>query len=247
MNDVSVDQRTLRIGGWLAVAGTVVSVAVNALHPHQDMPTRAFMQEVHEAGGLWIPLHLGICIAVVLDLFAMLAIGNTLKGVDRPDLVRYANGGAIVSAAVMIVLMGVDGPVTKHIADFFVDAGPAGQESAYPVAYLILLLLLSLLGLWYALFFGVAVPLYSLAMLRGSLYPRWLGLLGVVSGVGGLITGLLTYTLGASTLVTTVMFLLFSSLGFVWLLMAGIHQLRAAGRVPASDPRPAELAPAEAP
>lgn len=241
MTDASLDKRALRIGGWLAIAGTIVSVAVNAVHPHQDIATQAFMQEVHEAGGLWIPLHLGICIAIVLDLFAMLAIGNTLKGIDRPDLVRYANGGAVVSAAVMIVLMGIDGPATKHMADFFVNADRAGQADAYPVAYLILLLLLALLGLWYAMFFGVAVPLYSLAMLRSSFYPRSLGLLGLVSGAGGLITGVLTYTLGASTLVTTVMFLLFSSLGFFWLLMAGVQQLRVADSATASDPPPADV------
>lgn len=238
-----LDSRTLRLGGWFAIAGTIVSVVVNALHPHQDMPTHMFMHEVHEAGGLWIPLHLGICIAVMLDLFAMLAIGNTLKGIDRPDLVRYANGAAITAAAVMIVLMGIDGPTTKLMADYFVEADPAGQAAIFPVAYLLLLLLLALLGLWYALFFGVAMPLYSLAMLRSSFYPRWLGLLGVLAGLGGLLTGSLTYTTGASTLVTTYMFLLFSSVGFFWLLWCGVVQLRTANRTgagPAETDRPAE-------
>ncbi|SDZ00294.1 hypothetical protein SAMN05421504_108208 [Amycolatopsis xylanica] len=222
------DPRVLRLGGWLAIAGTILSVVVNALHPHQDIGTDPFMVEVHEAGGMWIPLHYGISVAVVLDLFAMLAIGKTLRGIDRPDIVRYANGTAVVSAAVMLVLMGIDGFSTKHIADFYVAAQGAEKTAAYPVAYLILLLLLALLGLWYALFFGVAMPLYSIAMLRSTFYPRWLGLLGLTAGIGGLITGSLTYLLGSSFLVTTLMFLLFSSLGFLWLLLAGVRQLKVA-------------------
>lgn len=224
--------RELKLGGWLAIGGTVLSVVVNMLHPHQDVPTEPFMKEVHESGNLWIPLHLGISIAVVLDMFAMLAIGRTLKHVDRPDLVRYANGSAILSAAVMIVLMGVDGFTTKHIADFYVAADEAGKAAAYPVAYLILLLLLAMLGLWYALFFGVAMPLYSLAMLRDTFYPRWIGMLGVTAGLGGLVTGCLIYLLGSSFLVTTLMFLLFSMLGFVWLFAAGVRQVRAAAETP---------------
>jgi hypothetical protein len=229
MPNLTHDPRVLRLGGWLAVAGTILSVVVNALHPHQDIATDAFMTEVHEAGGLWIPLHLGISIAVMLDLFAMRAIGKTLANIDRPDLVRYANATAVVSAAVMIVLMGIDGFSTKHVADYYVAAQGAEKVAAYPVAYLILLLLLALLGLWYALFFGVAMPLYSLAMLRSTFYPRWLGLLGLTAGIGGLITGCLIYLLGSSFVVTTLMFLMFSSLGFLWLLLAGVRLLKVGG------------------
>lgn len=218
----------LRTGGWLAIVGVVVSVVVNLAHPHQDIPTDPFMKEVHEAGGIWIPLHYGISVAIIINLFATLAIARTLRDVVRQDLVKFANATSVMSAAVMITLMGIDGFATKHMADYYMAADDAGKAAAYPVAYAFLLILLAMLGLWYLLFFGIAVPLYSFAMLRGSFYPRWLGQLGVVVGVGGVATGSIIYIEGTSFLVSTVMFLLFSTLGLVWLLMAGVRQLQAA-------------------
>lgn len=217
----------LRLGGWFAIIGTVLSTVVNVLHPHQDVPTDIFMREVHDTP-YWIPLHLGIVFAQVFDLLAMLAIGRTLRNSVRADLSRYADGAAVVAAAVMFTLMGQDGFATKHLADYYQTSNAAAQTAAYPVAYGFLLLLLAGLGLWYLAFFGVAMPLYSMAMLRSQFYPRWIGLLGLGSGVCGLVTGSLIYLFGASFLVTTLMFLVFSFLGFLWLLVAGLHQLRVA-------------------
>jgi hypothetical protein len=230
----TISRTALRAGGWFAVVGTVLSVVVNMLHPHQDVPTDAFMAEVHEAS-FWIPLHLGIVLAQILDMIAMLAIGATLRRSVRADVARYADGAAVLAAAVMLTLMGMDGFATKHMADFYMAATPGAEQAAvYPVAYAFLLLLLAGLGLWYLVFFGVAMPLYSFAMLRDDFYPRWLGLLGLGSGICGLVTGSLIYTLGSSFLVTTLLFLVFSSLGFLWLLMCGVHLLRAA-RAPGTE------------
>ncbi|HEX4226779.1 MAG TPA: hypothetical protein VHZ97_30730 [Pseudonocardiaceae bacterium] len=226
-------RRMLRLGGWIAIAGTILSVVVNVLHPHQNIPTDPFMLEVHETS-YWIPLHIGIVFAQLLDLVAMLAIGRTLRKSMRSDLVRYADGAAIVAAAVMLTLMGQDGFATKHIADYYETTTGAAHVAAYPVAYAFLLLLLAGLGLWYLVFFGVAMPLYAIAQLRSTFYPRWIGLLGLGSGICGLITGSLIYTLGSSFLVTTLMFLVFSFLGFLWLLVTGLHMLSVA-KAPAGD------------
>ncbi|HEV3362092.1 MAG TPA: DUF4386 family protein [Pseudonocardiaceae bacterium] len=228
-----VGRTVLRVGGWFAVVGTILSTVVNVLHPHQDVPTDIFMREVHETA-FWIPLHLGIVAAQLFDLVAMLAIGRTLRRSLRSDLARYADGAAIVAAAVMLTLMGQDGFSTKHMADYYESTTGAAHAAAYPVAYAFLLLLLAGLGLWYLVFFGVAMPLYSVAMLRSSFYPRWIGMLGLGSGLCGLVTGALIYTLGSSFLVTTLMFLVFSFLGFLWLLVTGVHLLRAA-KAPAED------------
>lgn len=239
----SADWRAaLRLGGWLAITGTVLSVVVNALHPHQDIPTDEFMTEVHETS-FWILLHLGIVLAQIVDMLAMLAIGRSMRGAAREDLLRYADGAAVLAAAVMLTLMAQDGFTAKHLADYYETAQGAEQAMAYPVAYAFLLLLLAGLGLWYLVFFGVAMPLYSLAMFRSDLYPRWLAFLGTVAGACGLVVGSLIYTLGASFLVTTLLFLIFSTLGFAWLLMAGVYMLRGARR--AGPPAPEEAEPSE--
>jgi hypothetical protein len=222
----------LRLAGWLAISGTVLSTVVNMLHPHTDVPTGPFMEEVH-ATGHWIPLHLGIILAQIVDMLAMLAIGHVLRRTARADLARYADGAAVLASAVMLLLMAQDGYSTKHLADYYVTAHGAEQAAAYPVAYAFLLLLLSGLGIWYLVFFGVAVPLYSLAMLRGGPFPRWTAVLGLITGAGGFVVGSLIYTLGASFLVTTVLFLAFSSLGFIWLLICGVQLVRTAAATPA--------------
>lgn len=231
---VTPNRSALRLGGWFAIIGTVTSVVVNVLHPHQDVPTDSFMREVHETT-FWIPLHLGIVIAQTFDLLAMMAIGRTLRNTARADLARYADSAAVVAAAVMFTLMGQDGFTTKHLADFYENSTGPEHAATYPVAYGFLLLLLAGLGLWFLAFFGVAMPLYSASMLYSRVYPQWIGLLGLICGVCGFITGSLIYLLGSSFLVTTLMFLVFSSLGFLWLLLTGIHQLRLATRDVAFD------------
>jgi len=213
--------RELRTAGGLMLAGAVLSVITNMLHPHQDIDTEQFMDEV-TASSAWIPLHLGICIAAFLNLAGMLMIGRVLTTDRRSPAVTVADGAAVVACAVMIVLMGVDGFTTKHYADYFTKTQGQEHAMAYPTAYLILLLLLAGLGQWYALYLGVAMPLYSREMLRQRSVPGWLAHLGIWTGLCALVTGALIYTLGASFLVTTLMFLVFSSLGFLWQLLVGV-------------------------
>lgn len=233
-------RRALRLGGWLAIVGTVLSVVVNALHPHQDIGTDEFMAKVHETS-FWVPLHLGIVLAQIVDMLAMLAIGRSLRRV-RPDIVRYADGAAVLSAAVMLTLMAQDGFTVKHLADYYETVGMDERAMAYPVAYAFLLLLLAGLGMWYLVFFGVAMPLYAIAQFKSDLYPRWLALLGVAGGVCSFVVGSLIYTLGSSFLVTTLLFLIFSTLGFAWLLMSGVYMLRAAksAEPTVEEPKPAD-------
>jgi hypothetical protein len=224
-----VHRGEMRLAGALAAGGSVLSVVVNGLHPHADLDTEHFMAEV-AAASAWIPLHLGICIAAVLNLGGNLMMGRVLTTGRRRPVIVAADGAAVVACAVMIVLMGLDGFTTKHFADYYMAAQGAERAAIEPTAYLILLLLLAGLGQWYALYLGVAMPLYSHEMLRQRAVPQWIAHLGIWTGLCALVTGCLIYTLGASFLVTTVLFLIFSSLGFIWQILVGVTFWRRASR-----------------
>lgn len=224
-----IRREELRLAGALAVGGSVLSVVVNGLHPHADLDTEHFMAEV-AAATTWIPLHLGICIAAVLNLCGNLMMGRVLTTGRKRPIIVAADGAAVVACAVMIVLMGLDGFTTKHFADYYMAAQGAERAAIEPTAYLILLLLLAGLGQWYALYLGVAMPLYSREMLRQRAVPQWIAHLGIWTGLCALVTGCLIYTLGASFLVTTVLFLIFSSLGFIWQVLVGVTFWRRASR-----------------
>ena len=219
-------RRARRLAGWVAIAGTVLSVVVNVLHPHQDVSTDHFLREIAESGWRWVPLHFGIILAALLDTLAMRGIGAALRGIARPDLLRYANTVAVISGAVMICLMGIDGFAAKYVSDAYVAAGPGGIGNPYfTVGDAVLAVLLGWLGIWYFLYLGVATTLYALALLQGPIVAQRLGRLGLLAGIGSMIDGALIYLTGASFLVTTLLFLIFSFLGFAWLALCGVWLL----------------------
>lgn len=219
-------RRARRLAGWLAILGTALSVIVNVLHPHQDVSTDHFLQEISDSGWRWVPLHFGIILAVLFDTLAMRGIGAALRGIARPDILRYANTVAVISGAVMICLMGIDGFAAKYVADAYTAAGPGIGNPYFPVGDAILAVLLGWLGIWYFLYLGVATFLYGLALLQGPIVAQRLGRLGLLAGAGSMIDGALIYLTGASFLVTTLLFLIFSFLGFAWLALCGVWLLK---------------------
>jgi hypothetical protein len=63
----------------------------------------------------------------------------------------------------------------------------------------------ALLSLFNILFAGVAFVLYGLAAATSQVYPRWLGRVVMVAGVGGLAAGSIQAYVGKSTPITVAM------------------------------------------
>jgi NADH-quinone oxidoreductase subunit H len=97
------------------------------------------------------------------------------------------------------------------------------------VAIFVLLLLLTLFNIVFA---GVAFVLYGLAVALSDRYPRWLGWVVVVAGVGSVAAGLVQAAAGESTALTRVLTIIFPTVITLWLIEMGVLVLRKASAEP---------------
>jgi uncharacterized protein DUF4386 len=95
----------------------------------------------------------------------------------------------------------------------------------------------ALAALFNILFAGVAFMLYGLAVAWSRIYPRWLGWVVVVAGVGSVAAGLVQATVGESTTVTRVLTIVFPTVITLWLVRMGQLVLQKAPSLERGLPR----------
>ena len=113
-------------------------------------------------------------------------------------------GHRILVAAIFAVQMAVDGDALKATIDTWTNATQSGDKaSAYQVAEGMRALEKGLSGFFH-LVNGTTLLVLGLAIAFGRCYPRWLGWVGAVSGLGFLAGGIVAAHTGFSPLVGTV-------------------------------------------
>jgi hypothetical protein len=124
----------------------------------------------------------------------------------------------------------MDGLAAKHLADAWATAPPIEQ----PIALGVLLgeetINFALAALFNIVFAGVAFVLYGLAVALSDRYPRWLGWVVVVAGVGSVAAGLVQAAAGESTALTRVLTIIFPTVITLWLIEMGVLVLRGGRR-----------------
>ena len=110
------------------------------------------------------------------------------------------------------------------------DAWAAAADNEVPLAVAEAALLVSFdIGSWGNLvFYGVAPILYGLAIALTGLYPKWLGWVAVIGGVGGVLIQIVQFSQGVSQ-VTASVYVAFFLVVTLWLLVMGVLMWRKAG------------------
>jgi hypothetical protein len=230
-----VDRATLRFGSISAIAGAVIALLANLLHPRIsrfDDPTAAFVREV--AGfDAWIPLHLALVASILLIAAGQFVFLRTLKGGPADGLARLALGALLVSTPIALVTLGIDGYAEKVAADAFA-AGPSAATFAPAAAIghvswgMFMLLILT--------FVGLTPILLGLAVTRSDDYPTPLGWGAVLFGAGAIVAGLIG--LGGQSGLFWGLFLATSGPLTVWVLILGVLLWRRAAEARPSLPVP---------
>jgi hypothetical protein len=187
MNEHEQQQRlAVRVGAAAAVAGAVLGTVVNLVHGDLPKDPEAGMTRVAQSS-YWGLLHLGIIVAVLLVLVALLGLSQAATGDGAWLLGR---GGAVLAlpgAAVSITVTAIDGFATKAMADAWAAGGPA---AAYGDAVAVETVQNALFHAEAAFFFGLPFLLIGLAaQLPASGLPRRTGWLALTGGAGALIFG----------------------------------------------------------
>lgn len=190
----ATDRAMLRIGAITGVAGIAVEVAMNFLHPSHADPNNsldAFEEYSHSTN--WTDVHMGQFLGTFLIALSLIALARVLarqRGLSGA-LAIVGTVTAVMLATIFAVQMAVDGVALRSAIQTWASATGAEKSSAFQVAEGIRALEKAL-SAFFHLSNGFTLLALGLSVGLGQLYPRGLGWVAVLAGLGFLVGGVIT-------------------------------------------------------
>jgi hypothetical protein len=142
---------------------------------------------------------------------------------------------ALPGAALMIAGIAIDGFATKALADQWAGAPVADRAVAFRTALVVEEVQNALFHAWAALFIGLPFLLIGWSgLLAGGGFPRWLGALAVIGGLGALLMGIAGFL---HVPAPGLLFNVFALIVTLWMLVASVLVWRATARPAAASGR----------
>ena len=207
-----------RIGSAAGIAGALLGLVGNLIHPATPVGDPEGVAQTIAGSRIWVPAHLAIVVGLVLMLGGLLAIAQTIQGGLPGALARLGWAAALAGITVGLILVTLDGLAAKQIAEAWATAPPEERAAALRLVQAEETINFALAALFNILFAGVTFVLYGLAVAWSRRYPRWLGWVVVVAGVGSLVAGLVQAVVGEPTTVTRVLTIIFPTVITLWLV-----------------------------
>src|ERR687897_1629455 len=204
------------VGSLLAMVGTLLPPATPSGDPEGVAQTIAQSEN-------WVLIHLVIVVGLILMLGALVALSRSIEGGVPGALAQLGAVAAVAGVTVGVVLVIVDGVAAKHLADAWEAAPPEEAAAALRVVLAEEAIHFALASLFNILFAGVTFILLGLAVASSGEYPRWLGWVVVVAGVGSVPVGLVQAYTGESIGFTRIATIIFPTIITLW--VAGMSVL----------------------
>ena len=207
------------------IGGSVVLLVGTRLHPmraNPNDPVAAFTE--YAADRLWIASHLVQLAGIALIVAALLLLSRRLDATRAAPWSRFAAACAIASLGVATALQAVDGVALKAIVDTWAAAPEAQKQAAFYAALAVRHVEIGLASTA-SLLFGLTVIAYGVALIRGRIYPVWIGIFALVPGIGSAIAGVLMAYSGFSALAMAIS-MPASALLLLWMLGIGVMMWR---------------------
>ena len=203
----------IRLGSIGAVAGCLIFMVANLVHPRSpDISDYEKQIDTVASSGIWMADHLVFLAGALLMTAGLLAIGRYLAGDSRSaPWARLADALAITNAAIVAVLIALDGLASKEVHERAVHAAPNVRGAYFAAAQMMETIDASIFSIWICTFFGLTFGLYAIAVLVGRQLPVWNGWLAGIAASAALILGIIQGVNGLSKLVTNELFVLAAS------------------------------------
>jgi len=208
----------LRIGSVAGVAGALLGMVGNLIHPATPTDDPEGVARAIAGSELWVADHLAIVVGLILMLGALVAIAHSIQDGLPGALARLGSVTAVAGITVGLILVTLDGLAAKQIAEAWATAPPDEQTAALRLVLAEETINFALAALFNILFAGVTFILYGLAVAWSTVYPRWLGWVVVVAGLGSVVAGLVQAYAGESTTATRVLTIVFPTVITLWLV-----------------------------
>jgi hypothetical protein len=185
------DAITTRIGA-VALPIAVVLIAISEIfHPSREDPMDfpAVFKEYAQSD-VWTTVHLGEYFGFLFLLGGLVALYYSVSA--RPGvgagLAPFGFAAAVATAASFTVLQAVDGVTLRYAIDNWVSAPASEKSAAFAAAEVARWTEIGMNGFSYFLA-GLTLLLFGLAIALGGAYPRWAGLIAIVSGAAFMYDG----------------------------------------------------------
>jgi len=132
----------------------------------------------------------------------------------------------IIIEYVGLILVILDGVAARQLAEEWASAPAAEQGMALRLVSANETLNFALASLFNILFAGVAFILFGLAVATSDGYPRWLGLVVVVGGLGSIWAGLIQAEAGSPVPASRILTIIGPTVITLWLFVIGIMLVR---------------------
>jgi hypothetical protein len=226
----SAEAITSRVRAAALPLGVVLIAISEVFHPSREDPMDfpAVFREYAQSD-VWTTVHLGEYFGFLLLLGGLVALYYSVRakpGVGA-GLAPFGLASAVATAASFTVLQAVDGITLRYAVDAWVSAPPSQKAAAFAAAEAVRWTEIGMNALSYFLA-GLALFLFGLAIAVGRAYPRWAGLIAVVSGAALMYNGVIE--VAYEGFVASVVKLVGLALLALWAFVMAVLMWREGGR-----------------
>jgi ABC-type multidrug transport system fused ATPase/permease subunit len=220
-----------RIGAGCATIGSLCAAVGNVLHPVTPRDDPVGVARVIAESDAWTLIHVVIVLGVILMFLGLVAIGRTIRGGVAEALARMGVYAAVVGTSMGLATVILDGVGAKQLADRWAAAAGPAKATALSLVSMNETLNFALAGLFNLSFAGVPFILLGLAVALSDSYPRWLGWIAALAGVGSVAAGLVQAFTGEPTVASLVLTIIGPTIISLWVLLMGALMGRRAARL----------------
>jgi hypothetical protein len=233
MDSMGSDDRLLYgLGGAMAIGGALLQLVGNAMHPRSADyygDPAAWLDNATQSA-VWFPSHVLILLGSFLLIGGFVALSRSLAGGGH-GMGQLALANALVGSTLIMVTLAIDGLAVAKLEDAW-NASSAASPEALLTANILYHTIFSLLYAFEITLFGLAPIFYGVAILRGRIYPAWMGWAGVLIGSSVVLSAMLAMLGVATEFIDAYVWTVVASAFVLWVLLVGVLLWRKAQRVP---------------
>jgi hypothetical protein len=214
-----------RIGGVAAVAGAILGMVGNLVHPMTPLDDPEGVARAIAESDIWVPVHLAIVLGLVLMLGGLVAVRHSIRDGLAGVFAWLGLVAGTAGATIGVVLVTLDGVAARQLAQEWAAAPAAGRDVALSLVQANETINFALASAFNFVFAAVTFILFGLAVALSGTYPRWLGWVAVLAGVLSVAAGAIQASVGEPTGASRVLTIIGPSVITLWLLLIGIRLL----------------------
>ena len=211
-----------RVGSVAGIVGSLLAMVGNLLHPATPIGDPEGVARTIAQSERWVLVHLVIVVGLILMLGALVALSRSIEGGLPGALGQLGYVAAVAGVTVGVVVVIVDGVAAKYLADAWEVAPPDQAAAALRVVLAEEAINFAVAALFNILFAGVTFILLGLAVAWSGEYPRWLGWVAVVAGIGSVPVGLVQAYTGESNEFTRIATIIFPTIITLWVVVMSV-------------------------